>query len=51
LRVWDDEHLVFLDLRSPETMRNLTSNPSVEVNVVDPILRKRLLHQPLRCRG
>jgi uncharacterized protein len=40
LRVLDDEHLVFLDLRSPGTMRNLESNPSVEVNVVDPILRK-----------
>jgi uncharacterized protein len=40
LRVRDDEHLVFLDLRSPGTMRNLVSNPSVEVNVVDPIVRK-----------
>lgn len=40
LRVWDDERLVFLDLRSPETMRNLAGNPSVEVNVVDPIVRK-----------
>ncbi len=40
LRVWDEEHLVFLDLRSPGTMRNLAGNPSVEVNVVDPILRK-----------
>jgi predicted pyridoxine 5'-phosphate oxidase superfamily flavin-nucleotide-binding protein len=40
LAVWDDEQLVFLDLRSPGTMRNLASNPSVEVNVVDPILRK-----------
>jgi uncharacterized protein len=38
--VWDDEHLVFLDLRSPGTMRNLASNPAVEVNVVDPIVRK-----------
>jgi uncharacterized protein len=40
LRVWDDEHLVFLDLRSPGTMRNLAGNPSTEVNVVDPIVRK-----------
>lgn len=38
--VWDDEHLVFLDLRSPGTMRNLAGNPAVEVNVVDPIVRK-----------
>jgi uncharacterized protein len=40
LRTWEDEHLVFLDLRSPGTMRNLEANPSVEVNVVDPIVRK-----------
>src|ERR1700748_2694446 len=40
LAVWDDEHLVFLDLRSPGTMRNIASNPAMEVNVVDPILRK-----------
>jgi uncharacterized protein len=38
--VWDDEHLVFLDFRSPGTIANLKSNPSVEVNVVDPIRRK-----------
>jgi predicted pyridoxine 5'-phosphate oxidase superfamily flavin-nucleotide-binding protein len=40
LRVWDERHLVFLDLRSPGTMANLATNPSVEVNVVDPIVRK-----------
>ncbi|MGW0846015.1 pyridoxamine 5'-phosphate oxidase family protein [Streptomyces sp. NPDC002787] len=38
--VWDDEHLVFLDLRSPGTVANLASNPAVEINVVDPVLRK-----------
>jgi predicted pyridoxine 5'-phosphate oxidase superfamily flavin-nucleotide-binding protein len=38
--VWDDEHLVFLHLRSPGTVANLASNPKVEINVVDPILRK-----------
>jgi uncharacterized protein len=38
--VWDDDHLVFADLASPATMANLTLNPAVEVNVVDPILRK-----------
>jgi uncharacterized protein len=37
--VWDDEHLVFADLRSPRTVANLRSNPAVEVNVVDPIAR------------
>ena len=40
LTVWDDAHLVFADIRSPATLRNLRSNPAVEVNVVDPIARK-----------
>ena len=40
LAVWDDEHLVFLHLHSPGTVTNLDSNPSVEVNVVDPLVRK-----------
>ncbi len=35
--VWDDTHLVFLDLCSPGTIANLTSNPNVEVNVIDPL--------------
>jgi uncharacterized protein len=38
--VWDDEHLVFADIRSPGTVENLSVNPAVEVNVVDPIARK-----------
>ena len=38
--VWDDSHLVFLDLHSPVTVANLRRNPAVEVNVVDPIRRK-----------
>ena len=33
-RLWDDEHLFFADIASPGTMRNLTPNPNVEVNVV-----------------
>ena len=37
---WDDEHLIFADIRSPQTISNLENNPSVEINVVDPILRK-----------
>ena len=40
LTVWDDDHLVFADIRSPATLRNLRTNPSVELNVVDPIGRK-----------
>jgi predicted pyridoxine 5'-phosphate oxidase superfamily flavin-nucleotide-binding protein len=38
--VWDDEHLAFADVRSPGTIRNLAANPAMEINVVDPILRK-----------
>ena len=38
--VWDDEHLVFADIRSPRTVENLRHNPAIEINVVDPILRK-----------
>jgi len=40
LTVWDDDHLVFADIRSPATLRNLRLNPAVEINVVDPIVRK-----------
>ncbi len=38
--VWDDDHLVFANIRSPGTLANLRQNASVEVNVVDPFLRK-----------
>ncbi len=37
--VWDDDHLVFVDVSSPGTMANLRENPVTEVNVVDPITR------------
>jgi len=40
IAVWDDHHLVFADLRSPGTVSNLRSNPTVEVNVVDQLTRK-----------
>lgn len=38
--IWDDERLMFADVASPGTVMNLATNPHVEVNVVDPILRK-----------
>jgi len=38
--VWDDDHLVFANIRSPGTIANLRRNASVEVNVVDPFVRK-----------
>ena len=40
ISVWDDEHLVFADIKSPQTMANLEKNPSIEINVVNPITRK-----------
>jgi predicted pyridoxine 5'-phosphate oxidase superfamily flavin-nucleotide-binding protein len=38
--VWDDDHLVFADIRSPRTVENLRHNPAIELNVVDPFSRK-----------
>lgn len=38
--VWDEDHLVFADLRSPRTVENLRSNPNIEINVVDQLARK-----------
>ena len=32
LKVWDDETVVFADIASPGTMRNLRSNPFIEIN-------------------
>src|SRR5690349_24927229 len=37
--VWDDDHLVFADIRSPRTIANLRHNPVLEINVVDPFSR------------
>jgi predicted pyridoxine 5'-phosphate oxidase superfamily flavin-nucleotide-binding protein len=38
--VWDDDHLVFANIRSAGTLANLRGNASIEVNVVDPFVRK-----------
>jgi predicted pyridoxine 5'-phosphate oxidase superfamily flavin-nucleotide-binding protein len=38
--VWDDDHLVFANIRSPGTLANLRHNANVEVNVVDSFVRK-----------
>lgn len=41
IAVWDDEHLVFAHLHSPQTVANIEAgNSVVEINAVDPILRK-----------
>ena len=38
--VWDQSTLIFADIRSPQTVTNLQTNPRLEINVVDPILRR-----------
>jgi hypothetical protein len=40
LTVWDENHLIFADIRSPGTVKNLQSNPAIEINVVDEFIRK-----------
>ena len=37
---WDKTTIAFADIRSPNTMKNLESNPNLEINVIDPLLRK-----------
>ena len=37
---WNENTLAFADIRSPNTIRNLEKNPHLEINVVDPLLRK-----------
>jgi len=41
--VWTSKILAFADIRSPDTMKNLQNNPFVEINVIDPLLRKGYL--------
>src|SRR5215217_8021367 len=38
--VLDDDHLFFADIRSPQTVANIRRGSLVEVNVVDPFVRK-----------
>jgi uncharacterized protein len=38
--VLDDDHLFFADIRSPQTVANIRRGSIVEVNVVDPFVRK-----------
>ncbi len=40
IRVWDDSHLIFADICSPGTMKNLAANPAIEINVVDAFARR-----------
>jgi uncharacterized protein len=38
--VLDDDHLFFADIRSPQSVANIHRGSLVEVNVVDPFVRK-----------
>ncbi len=40
LRVLDDEHLVFADVRSPRTIANIRENPQVGIICLNPSTRK-----------
>ena len=52
-RVWDDDHLFFADICSPQTIANIRAGSLVEANVVDPFVRKgyrfkgpAVIHEP-----
>jgi len=44
-RVWDDDHLFFADICSPQTTANVRAGSLVEVNVVDPFVRNLRGHR------
>ena len=37
--VLDDDHIMFGEIRSPNTIGNLRANPAMEINFVDPFAR------------
>ena len=53
IRVYDDDHVAFMDIASPGTIANLSVNPRIEIAVVDFLRRRGYrfsgtaeLHQP-----
>ena len=40
---WNSDLLVFANIRSPDTMSNLKTKSSMEINVIDPLSRKGYL--------
>ncbi|WP_228781243.1 pyridoxamine 5'-phosphate oxidase family protein [Nocardia cyriacigeorgica] len=40
VRVYDDQHLVFMDIASPGTVANLAQNPGIDIAVVDFVARR-----------
>ena len=39
ISILDDSRMVFANIRSPQTIENLSQNPSLEINVIDPFSR------------
>jgi predicted pyridoxine 5'-phosphate oxidase superfamily flavin-nucleotide-binding protein len=40
VRAYDDDHLIFMDIASPNTIANLKANPNIEINSVDVFKRR-----------
>ncbi len=40
LMVYDDDHLVFANIASPNTVRNLRREPAIEINAIDIFMRR-----------
>lgn len=40
IRVWDDDHIFFVDIDSPGTRANIATNPLIEINVVEQLSRR-----------
>jgi predicted pyridoxine 5'-phosphate oxidase superfamily flavin-nucleotide-binding protein len=40
---WNSEFLAFANIRSPDTVNNLKNNSNIEINVIDPLLRRGYL--------
>jgi hypothetical protein len=40
VRVYDDDHLVFMNMASPATVANLKHDPRLEINVIDFVSRR-----------
>src|SRR6516162_1572385 len=40
IAIWGDDHIVFANSRSPRTVSNIRRNAAIEINVVDPMVRK-----------
>jgi predicted pyridoxine 5'-phosphate oxidase superfamily flavin-nucleotide-binding protein len=42
---WTERMMAFAHIRSPDTINNLYDNSDVEINVIDPLLRRGYLFQ------